>query len=109
MRSFAISLLLALPMGASAYNDEIDITNVKLNQTPNGMSELSGVAKNTSGKTLKNIIVTYAAYDDGIKVQESPAVMMMLQPNERWKFSALLVNDFDSYKLQSVTYQYADK
>lgn len=109
MKIFALSLLLALPMVASAYNNDIDISNVELNRTSNGVVELSGVAKNTSGKTLKNIIVTYSAYNKDLKVQESPAVMGTLQANERWQFSALFVNPFDNYKLQSVTYQYADK
>ena len=109
MRKFAISLLLALPMVASAYNDDIELSDIELKQTTNGVVELSGVAKNTSGKTLKNIILTYAAYREGMKVQESPAIMGTLQPNERWQFSALLVNAFDDYKLQSVTYQQTEK
>ncbi len=108
MKAFIVLLLLALPVMASAYNSDINISNVEAKEAVNGVFKLSGVVNNTSGKTLKNVIVTYAAYNDGMKVQESPAVMRMLKPNERWQFSALIVNAFDNYKLQSVTYQYAE-
>lgn len=109
MKTFVILLLLALPMAALAYHDDIDISDIELKPSSNDAIEVSGVVQNTSGNTLKNIMVTYAAYSEGVKIQESRALTPMLRPNERWQFSALLVNGFYRYELESVTYQQAEK
>ncbi|GIU43003.1 hypothetical protein TUM4438_10910 [Shewanella sairae] len=99
---FILTLLIILPLFASANSDLITISNVNLEQTRTGMYSLKGIATNVSDTPLGSVFITYSTYNKGVKVEESPDVVSTLNPGERWEFEIILTKPFDNYKLQEI-------
>lgn len=106
MKKWIMSMLFVHPIVASAFQGELEIDRVSLHSGEVGKTELSGVAHNISKRSLKNIQLTYVAYEDGIKIQEGYVEIATLQPDESQAFSTQFVNGFDNYTLEFVNYQY---
>lgn len=105
MKKYWFILLMMCSFSSLANQNAVVVGDVKIEKAMTGVHVISGIAKNVSNKTVNSVIITYALYENGIKTQETPVIANQLQSNEMWRFEALVVKPFDSYRLQSITYQ----
>lgn len=67
-------------------------------------SYITGVVKNNTDKKYSYVQITFKLYDaDGAKVGEALANTNNLEPGEKWKFNAMGMTDFETYKLDEIT------
>lgn len=65
---------------------------------------ISGVVKNNTSKKYSYVQITFALFDkDGNKVGTALANVNSLDAGETWKFEALALKDFSTYKLDEIT------
>jgi hypothetical protein len=63
-----------------------------------------GIVKNNTQKKYSYVQITFALFDkDGNKVGTAMANMNGFGPGETWKFEALALKDFSTYKLDEIT------
>lgn len=67
-------------------------------------SYISGVIKNNTDKKYSYVQITFALFDkDGNKVGTALANVNSLDAGETWKFEAIALKDFSTYKLDEIT------
>ena len=65
---------------------------------------ISGVVKNNTSKKYSYVQITFALFDkDGNKVGTALANVNSLDAGETWKFEAIALKDFSTYKLDEIT------
>ena len=65
---------------------------------------ISGIVKNNTNKKYSYIQITFALFDkDGNKVGTAMANENNIGAGETWKFKAIALEDFSTYKLDEIT------
>ena len=88
-----------------SYNKLATQTDPEAGQTNYGSQLINGVLKNTSGKKLSYVQVTFALYDqDGNQIGTAIDNLNDLTPDSTWKYSAITLDtqQFYSFELTSV-------
>ena len=86
-------------------NSQIALSNLHMENTPNGMSAIVGCAENTSNSVVKNAYVKFNLLKDGVVIGQTIDAASNLEPGQKWKIQAF-INTFndkpDSFKVTEV-------
>lgn len=93
------------PVAKLSYNKLETATDPTEGRTNYGSQCINGAIKNTSGKQLSYVCVTFALYDqDGNQIGTAIDNINDLTPDSTWKYSAMTLDteQFASFELTSV-------
>ncbi|EFE4913809.1 TPA: hypothetical protein OMI58_004943 [Escherichia coli] len=89
----------------AAGNSRIALSNLHMENTPNGMSAIVGYAENKSNSVVKNAYVKFNLLKDGVVIGQTIDTASNLEPGQKWKIQAF-INTFndkpDSFKVTEV-------
>ena len=93
------------PVAKLSYNKLETVTEAAEGRTNYGSQCINGAIKNTSGKQLSYVGVTFALYDqDGNQIGTAIDNISDLTPDSTWKYTAMTLDteQFASFELTSV-------
>lgn len=89
----------------AAGNSQIALSNLHMENPPNGMSAIVGYAENTSNSVIKNAYVKFNLLKDGVVIGQTIDTASGLEPGQKWKIQAF-INTFndkpDTFKVTEV-------
>lgn len=101
----ALGLALMVLSASTFASEKVTLSDLRIENTPNGLQAIVGEGRNNTDKVLKNVFVKFNLYQGNTVIGETIDSASNIAPGEHWKLQAF-INSFkglpDSYKVTEI-------
>ncbi|OMQ20914.1 hypothetical protein BMI79_17290 [Serratia oryzae] len=88
--------------------DKVTLSDLRIENTSNGLQAIVGEGRNTTNNVLKNVFVRFNLYQGNTAIGETIDIASNIAPGESWRLQAI-INSFkgrpDGYKITDIQVQ----